>query len=107
MDPLYKPVREPFNRPAANYMRQHSFELGLPDKDVAYLQKLLTKSRTQDHVCVESSNDDGSLAAMPERLRTTLCWDLYHVAKMVHCEAQLLLYLYKTHDIQKPDTLAT
>ena len=54
MDPLCKPVREPLNRPVANYMRQHSFELGLPDKDVTCLQRLLTKAGTQDHICVES-----------------------------------------------------
>jgi hypothetical protein len=95
-----KPVRrEPFNRPTANYVRQHSAELRLPAKDVACLERLLTKTGT-------GSNDEGSIAAMTEMLRTTLCWDLYRVAKMVHGEAQLLLHLCKEHNIKQPANLA-
>jgi len=57
-------------------------------------------SKRNDHV--EGSNNESSIAAMTERLRATLCWDLY----CVHCEAQLLLHLCRQRSIEQPATLA-
>ena len=97
---------QPFDQPAAEYMRQHRAEVGLSAKDFACLEALLTKAGGKDHVWVEGSNDNGSLAAMSERLRATLCMGLYRELKMVHCEPRLLLHLCTTHSIEQPENLA-
>ena len=98
-----KPVRrEPFNRPTATYVWQHAAELRLSAEDIARLKRLLAK--THDHV--EGSNDESSIDAMTERLRATLCWDLYRVARVAHCEAQVLLHLCRQRSIEQPATLA-
>jgi len=41
-----------------------------------------------------------------ERLRATLCPDLYYVARVAHCEAQLLLHLCRQRSIEHSATLA-
>jgi len=98
-------VAQPFNRPAAEYAQRHPADLGLPAKDQACLEAVLTKAGGKDHVWV-GSNGDGSLADMPERLRATLCKGIYYVLAMQLFRPRLLLHLCTEHNIAEPATLA-
>ena len=98
-------VAQPFNRPAAEYAQRHPADLGLPAKDQACLEAVLTKAGGKDHVWV-GSKDDGGLAAMPERLRAMLCKGIYYVLAMQLFRPRLLLHLCTAHNIEQPETLA-
>ena len=106
--------REPFNRLAANYLRQKADTLGISTDDQKSLEELFKQAGNSDFLETQyaKGKDDASntgrwfvrgtgLQRLKKKLRATLCKDLWLDLDFVNCGPTLLLELCKKHKINE------
>ena len=105
--------REPFNRLAANYLRQEADTLGISIVDQKSNEEIFNKAGNSDFLETQYTKDKDfnntgrwfvpgtGLQTLTKELRATLCKDLWLDLNFVNCGPTLLLELCKKHKIDE------